>query len=272
MIDLSNNPASYNKSIPIERLFSPEVIDEFQVEHTEWLMTIKPAVRSVTPYIDGRTRMEEIEVLKVRCNTLPDTKGYRYLLKEIHEKISYPCVVFFEYRNKYKISTWKFLDSNRVDHNILKSSYISAWIREPPSSDMTEKCANAVREVLLYGEGNIRDLYNQICQLILNCAPQYIGSRAHIMRILDSLGGSKALEKSIDHTKWYEVKNPYEKYKKKVYGSSYRYAYEYEDVWYVLMQDEKTQTVIKNRRYRDMEDLVYQIDTKYEEYQSGFRW
>lgn len=270
MIDLSNNPASCKKQIPLEKLFSPETIEEFQVEHAEWLMSIKPAVRSVIPYIEGRTRMEEIEVLRVRCNTLPDTKGYRYLLKEIHEKISYPCVVFFEYQNKYKISAWKFLDSNRVNHNILKSSYVSSWIREPPSSDMTEKCANDIRQVLLYGEGNIKELYTKICQLILNCAPRFIGSRAHIMRILYSLGGSNALEKTIDHTKRYEIKNPHERYKEKVYGSSYRYAYEYEDVWFALMQDEKMRTVIKKRRYRDIEDLVYQIDTKYEEYQSEY--
>lgn len=265
MIDLTNNPASIEKPVPVDKLFSLDTINKFQIESAVWLMTIKPGVRLVTPYIDGRTRLEEIEVLRVRCNTLPDTHGYRYLLSEIHKRISYPCVVFFEYQDKYKISAWKFLDSIRADHNILKTSYVSAWIREPPASNKTEICASGVQRLLLHGEGSIKDLYDQVCQLILNCAPQYIGSRVHLMRIITSLAGSESFEKKIDHTKRFALLNPTEKYKKNVYGSAFRYIYEYEDIWYALMNDEKMRTIIEKRRYRDMEDLVFQIDSRYED-------
>lgn len=267
MIDLTGNPASIDKSVPLEKLFSKDDIDDFQIECVMWKMTIKPGVRPVTPYLEGRIRMEEIEVLLVRVNSLPDTPGYRYLLSRIHAKILYPCIVFFEHKSKYKISAWKFIDGVNKNQNILKSSFVSAWIRDLPASDKTAQCAVSVQKILMNGKGNLKDLYEQLCHCISGCSPQYIGSRAHLIRILYALEGSqgKKLADRVDCTKKYEILNPNEKYRRKRYSSAFKYCYEYEDIWYALMIDEKAKKIIENRRYRDIEDLIYQIDSQYEE-------
>ncbi len=267
MLNLAGNPASINKTIPLEKLFSADVISDFEIESASWIMTIKPKIRSVTPYIQGRTRLEEIEAISVRANSLPDTPGYRYLLSQIHAKIRYPCVVFFEYKDKYKISAWKFIDGEKKNENVLKSSFVSAWIRTPPASNKTARCSNSVHEILLNGEGDIKDLYDQICHYILNCTPQYVGSRAHLKRILYALTGSRGetFIHHVDCSKRFVIENLDEKYKKRRYTSQYTYCYEYEDIWYAFMNDEKLKRIIEKRRYRDAEDMIFQIDTQYEE-------
>lgn len=267
MIDLTGNPASISKPVSLGKVFHEDTIRDFQIESITWLMTIKPGIRPVVPYREGKTRLEEIEVLSIRANSLPDTPGYRYLLSQIHSKICYPCVVFFEYKDKYKISAWKFVDGERATQNVLKSSFVSAWIRSSPVSNKTEQCANSVQKLLLNGEGDIKELYDKLCHCILNCSPQYIGSHAHLIKILYALNGSygQALANQVDCTKRYEIINPEEKYRKRKYGSAFRYCYEYEDIWYVLMNDEKARKTIEKRRYRDIEDLIFQIDSQYED-------
>ena len=104
MIDFSNNAASLEKQIPIERLFDSETISAFSISEVKWKMSIKPELRNVTKYLNGRIRLEEIEVFEVKVNKIPEEGAYHILLKQIYSKIMYPCVVFFEFRNKYKIA------------------------------------------------------------------------------------------------------------------------------------------------------------------------
>ena len=273
MLKLTDNPASIKKLIPAERLFDVDTISQYMISNVNWIMTIKPGIRNVSSFVDGRIRAEEIEVISLAVGSIPDKSGYLSLLSQIHGKIMYPCVVLLEYLNKYKIATWKFFDSDRKTSGVaLKSPYVSAWIRDPTTSEKTEQCVKRISDLLLNGEGNIKTLYDQICSAILNCAPQYIGSRAHLSRLLYDLTGKKnhPIQNEIDSRKRYEVKKQYAKYQKKKYGSSYKYGYEYEDIWAAFMEDDQIQAIIKKRRYRDMEELVFQIDTKYEEQDA--RW
>lgn len=268
MIDFSKNAAYYGKSVPLAKVFDSESIEHFGVDRCIWLLSIKPAVRNVESYVKDRVRLEEIEVLSLHINSKPDTEGYYRLLKQIHSQIRYPCVVFLEYKNKYKVVAWSFVDSvSSSDHNILRSKYETSWIYDPPSSEKTQKCVSELSTLLLDGEGCIKELYEQICRTIGNCYPQYIGSRQHLVRIVYDLCGKKnhPVLHGIDCDKRYEVKNSRARFEKKVYGSSYKYVYEHEDVWHALMQDEQLKRIIENRRYRDMEDMVFSIDSKYEE-------
>lgn len=268
MIDYSKNAAYYGKSVPLTKVFDSESIELFDIAELIWLMSIKPAVRNVKSYVKDRVRLEEIEVLSLHINSMPDTEGYYRLLKQIHSQIRYPCVVFLEYKNKYKVVAWSFVDSvSSVDHNILRSKYETSWIYDPPCSERTKKCVTQLAAILLDGEGCIKELYEQVCRIIGNCYPQYIGSRQHLSRLAYDLSGKKnhPVLNSVDCYKKYEVKNPNAKFEKKEYGSSYKYVYEYEDIWYSFLQDEQLKRVIENRRYRDMEDLVFSIDLKYEE-------
>lgn len=266
MIDTSKNPAAVQKTIPKEKVFDSETIEQFQVSDITWLMSIKPGIRNVTPYFKDRTRMEEIEVLSLRINAPPETRGYLSLLSQLHSKIMYPCVVFLQYGEKYKIAAWKAIDSvNFSNREILKSAYVSAWIHDPPSSAKTDSCMKAVERLLLNGEGDIKELYDQVCNVILSCPAQFIGSKKHMLTILYDLCGKKnsSFIEKIGGTRRYSVKNRLDKYKKKEYDSSFVYVYEYEDIWYALMNDDYFRKLIEKRRYSSVEEMVFRIDEKY---------
>ena len=270
MLEFTDNAASIHKVIPLNKLFDDEIIKLYEIEEVVWHMSIKPGIRKVTQYIDENIRYEEIEVLTVKVNSIPDIGGYSALLRQIHKLIRYQCVVFFEYKDKFKISAWNFTDSVSItNHNIMQSPYISSWIRIPQVSQKTQKCYDDVMELLFNGEGCIKDLYQKICIAISYCFPSFIGSRTHLQRIVYDLTGIKndPLIAEVESAKRYEVKNAKAKYQKREYGNSYKYVYEYEDIWAAFMKDERTKKVIEKRRYCNIDDLILTIDLKYEESQ-----
>lgn len=270
MIDLSNSPAYVNIDIACNKMFEENIINSFGIKELKWLMSIKPSTRDVTPYIEDRIRMEEIEVFYIRISEFPDKISLKSMLSEMCSKVSYPCVVFVGYGDKYKILAWKFADSVRlIDKNVLHSFFESAWIHEPSYSEKADKCVETIKNLLLNGESGINVLYDDICKAISNFYPQYIGSFKHLKTIVYDLTGNNSFVNSIPSTKRYEVKNSFEKHRKKEYGTMFKYVYEYEDIWNSFMKDEKIKNIINNRRYRDIEDLVLSIDSKYEEY-SGY--
>lgn len=266
MTELFERSVSTQKALPIERFFDRDTIAQYQIAEVVFLLAVKPVPGKIEQSVFGRIRMEEIIVVSVRMDALPERTSYGKLLAQIHKKIKYPCVVFFRYENKYKISAWKFFEGvYQTECNILKSAYVSSWIREPPSSEETRKCIQEVTRLLLEGEGSIEDIYNRICQAILYCQPKFVTSKKHMESLLYDLSGKKHdpfLEK-IDTTKHHPVFNPQDKHRKKTYSMGYTYYYEYEDVWHALMSDDTFRRIITGRRYENMEQLVYYIDNKY---------
>lgn len=268
MIDLTNNSASINKTVPLDKLFDDETIDLYGISAVSWLMTIKPGIRNVQKHVEGRKRYEEIEVLSIELQELPESGFHLRLLKQVHSKISYPCVLFFQYKDKYKISAWNFEDSvSGASRNILRGGYISSWIKEPIYSKKLNNSIEGIQNLLLQGEGDIEELYNQICQYIVACSPQYVGSRTHLQRIVYAMTGEKndPVIKTIDSTKRYTVKNSPGRYQRREYYDSYKYVYEYEEIWHGLMSDERIKSIIEKRRYSDVEDMIMRIDMQYEE-------
>ena len=268
MVDFSENPAFYNRIIPKEKLLETDSDAFFQVEDVTWIMSIKPGIRNVTSYVNTRQRMrmEEIEVLRI-TGELYASKDFLAVARSISKKILYPCVLIFGEENRYKFVTWSFLDSvKQPDKSIATSFYESTWIREPFCSERTKRCAETVFHILLHGEGSIRDLFQEICSSILACSPKFLGSRAHLQRILYALIGKKSspVMNRIEGTLHHYILNPHQRYQKNVYSDNYRYFYEYEDVWHAFMNDEQLRGIIEKRRFRDMEDLVYCVDAQYE--------
>ena len=273
MIKLPDNPATINKTLLPKTLFDADTISSFGISEVNWIMSIKPDTRNVRSYISGRKRLEEIEVFRLKIERFPDKENCFNLFRQLHGKIMYPCVVFLDYRDKYKISTWNFVDTVSGNNGVvLRSPYVSAWIRDPATSANTKRCVDKVVDILLNGEGSIKKLYEQICNAVLNCEPRYLGSRTHLSKILYDLTGQKnhPIIAEIDSRKRYVVKDKNSRFQKNEYGSQYKYSYDYEDIWCVFMEDDGIRRVIENRRYRDMEDLVMEIDMKYEEHPD--RW
>ena len=266
MIDLSSNSASISKQIPIDKMLDADTAKQYSVSKIVWKMSLKPGIRDVATYNDGHIRVEEIEVFEVEIQALSDEGRYLQLLKNIHSKVMYPCVVLLKYKNKYKIIAWKTIDSvASVNKELLKTPFVSSWIYEPPASEKTAKCSKAVEDILCNGTGDLKNLYDQICSAISFCQPEYIGSRAHLIRLIVDLGGAEddPILSRIDYIKQHDILNPQEKYKKNRYSQSFKYSYEYEDIWYALMNDDRLKQAIINRRYEDMNELVFKIDMKY---------
>ena len=266
MIDLSNNIASIHKTVPMEKLFDPSLIESYQMTDVIWVMSIKPGIRNVTAYVEGQIRMEEIEVFDIQVNALPEAESYIGLLTQLYKKIAYPCVVFFEYKDKYRIACWSFKDSvYSTNNNILLTPYISSWIYDPPSSEKTRVCVEQVAAYLLNGEGSIRDLYQNICLEVSKCAPKHITSKEHLIRLVYDLTGDKKhpIINEIESRKRHGEKYRSSRYQKKQYTKPFTHVYEYEDIWHAFMCDEKIKKTIENRRYSDIEELVMRIDMKY---------
>lgn len=267
MIDFSSNSAFCNKVLSADKLFSDDIIDEFGTDEVNWLMTIKPGIRNVEKYINDRVRMEEIEVFSIKVTYNPSVDSYVRVLKEICSKVVYPCIVFIIYGNKFKIAAWNFVDSVKAANiNIMRSYYCTSWMYEPAASEKTEKCINEVSDILLNGEGSVKKLYDSLCMSIMRCSPQYIGSKAHLERIVYDLTGKKnnPIINGISTSVRHDIKGDRNRYKKREYSSTYKYTYDYEDIWFAFMNDEVIKKTIENRRYRDIEDLVLTIDSKYE--------
>ena len=268
MVDFTKNPAFYNRIIPKEKLVDLGTMAYDQIWDITWIMSIKPGIRNVTSYVNTRQRMrlEEIEVLWI-TGVMYESKDFLAVARSISKKILYPCVLIFGEENRYKFVTWSFLDSvKQPDKTISTSFYESTWIREPFDSDRTKRCAETVFHILLNGEGSIRELFQEICNSILACSPKYLGSRAHLQKIIYALTGKKSIPhlNSIERTLHHYVLNPKARYQKNIYSDNYRLFYEYEDVWHAFMNDEQLKNIIEKRRFRDMEDLVYCVDAQYE--------
>lgn len=268
MVEFTENPAFYNRKIPKEKLVEMGTMAYDQIWDITWIMSIKPGIRNVTSYVSARQRMrmEEIEVLRI-TGEMYASKDFLAVARSISKKILYPCVLIFGEENQYKFVTWSFLDSvKQPDKTISTSFYESTWIREPFYSERTKRCAETVFHTLLHGEGSIRNLFQEICSSILACSPKYLGSRAHLQRILYALIGKKSspVINNIERTLHHYILNPHQRYQKNVYSIDYRYFYEYENVWHAFMSDEQMREIIEKRRFRDMEDLVYCVDAQYE--------
>ena len=267
MIDLSNNKASLDLNIPKYKFFDEETIKKYSISDIKWLMSIKPSIRNVEKHINGKIRMEEIEVFCFSICQMPDFGIELNVLKQIHSKVSYPCVIIIQYKNKYKISAWNFIDGTiAANHNILQSYYITSWIHEPIYSKQILENITAIQDLLRNGEGDIKELYDTICHHILVCCPKYLGSYTHLQRIVYDLTGNSnhPVLNEIDSIKRHSASNPKARYEKKEYSTTmYQYFYEYEEIWHAFMRDEQIKNIIEKRRYSDADEMITKIDLKY---------
>lgn len=268
MIDLSCSPAFVNKKIPINKMFTDEIIERYGVKSITWVMSIKPQILNVTPLLNEKYRIEEIEVFQVSITKLIDEGTYTELYKHIFAKVLYPCVLIIVYKNKYKFVACKFeAGKNDYNKNVLKSFYISSWIYDDLLTEKAAKCKDAISRMLLTREGSLQEIYLEICNTILQFQQRYIGSRNHIQRIVYSLAGNSGIPiiATIPSVKRYEAKAKKNKYQKTEYMSQFKYYYEYEDIWHTFMQDDRLNLIIKKRRYSDIEDLIFSIDSRYDD-------
>lgn len=271
MISLLNvlDKSIRNSSVPLEKLFAkaPEAVGK-SVESVIWYASLKPDVLEADAVKNETIRYEEIQILIVK---LTGTDYMYDIARLVYKSIRYPCLLVFQYQNKFTCSVCQFeagaIDyDNNILHNILFSHWIHPDLLTAKAKLMIDRINSSLSE-----KSNLLSIYTGIAHAIENFRLSGI-SKAHVDRILRDMLG-KTLPKSLDKIMKYCT--PYKiffasehsiaaRYDKSKRRTDSRYSYDYEDIWYCLMQYDKTRNVIVGRRYRDIEELIYKIDSKLE--------
>lgn len=248
-----------NKLIPKEKIYSKEQCDAFGVEEVRLVATIKPEVNNVEKVLDANRRYEEIMVIGI---TISNQEDIYAMLKCIFKKIAYPVVAVLNYHGKYKLCTCRFTPGKKnYNENILSSIVFTSWIYSDLLSDKTQKCIEMVTDA--WKEKNLYDMYAKIRSAV--CFAQAINiSQKHAGLVMAFLGISgydtATILRNCTPYENHTDRNRPNKYESKK-TKSFVWRYDTEDIWYGLQHCEAAKKVLENRRYRTMEELLFNTDT-----------
>ena len=261
-----------NIHIPLEKVF-PESPPK-NVQSILWYASLKPDFIKALAVKNEVNRYEEIQVISV---VLTDMDSIYDITRRICKGIKYPCLLIFNYRDKYMCGVCHF-NAGKISYseNILKNIRLSHWIHPDLLSVGAKKMIDTINRSL-EAKSNLLEIYTDIVHAVENFALSGT-TKAHVDMLLKDMLGNVSAKKRDEIMKYC---TPYQKhfatdisiaakYDKNRRTANYVYSYDYEDIWYCLMQYEPTRKAIVARRYRDIEELVFTIDTKLEEYAN--RW
>lgn len=227
-----------------------------------WLGNLKPAVTLVEPTITPKQRYEELQFFQVKLHSRE--KLYE-VGKCIYSRVKYPCVIEFVINDVVTIGICKF-NAGALDftENVKKRIFFSHFLRKDLLSDKAQKMVDDINNAIST-QKDLGNMYDAICDAISNYRLSGT-TMAHVERLItDMLGKTTATQKQLI----YQYCEPY-KYHAVTSGnrfsgrraSNYMLIHDYEELWYCFMMFPATRKVIENRRYRDIEDLIYSIDSK----------
>ena len=253
------------KPIKPEKLMPDMNGQQMSVASIEWLGKISPLTANVSPYSDERYTFEEIQILHI-CLTEPNDL-YR-VAREIFRSIRYPVLLLMQYEEKCLLSSCIFeVGKRNSDQNILRQPALSHWIHADYMSEEAKIFLSHINQQLNM-DGSLRDMYLNIHHEIQMFPLGGIKSRQYLTNIVKWIVGSCSLEflennfKECTPYKRYVLTSGRvsEKYEKDKSGKNYSYSYDAEDVWYCLMTEETTRNRIINRRYSNLEEIVYRME------------
>lgn len=271
MIELFDIPQNCicNITIPTQKFFGDsELVD--LVEGIQWYASLKPSLINAQPVKNSDIRYEEIQIL---CLKLTDTNNLYEIVRTIFKQVKYPCLLLIEYENKFLCGCCRF-NAGKIDYdnNILKQIVFSHWIHPDFLSANAGKTIENINHAL-NKRTDLYDIYTEITHSIQNFSLNGI-TKAHVERLLKDLLGpcsAKKRDTILAYCTPYKKYAPTDtsksaKYDRNKRTSNYTYRYDIEDIWYCLKQYEPTNAVVVGRRYKDIEDLIYSIDSKLNEY------
>lgn len=268
MIELLNIPEEFylkrkNPQNLIERIFSGDDSDiRPYITRLEWVASIKPGVANIAPARTETTRYDEIEVISLE---ITDTQELYHICVPVCGAIRYPCLLVVQLRDRFLLGVCPF-NAGKLDYdkNILRSMVFSHWIFPDLLSSGAKKLLSDISAQIV-AKGDAESIYIAMKQCIQNFALSGL-TKNHVIALSKDLAGMNC-------EKLFASCIPYKKYSPVAAGargkytarsSQYIYRYDTEDLWHAYMSDERIRTIIEKRRYRDMSDLIYSIDSKYE--------
>ena len=225
-----------------------------------WYASIKPGVSAVKASISENIRYEEIQFLEV---TLTKRECLYDVAKSVFSQIRYPCIIEFYIGDVVCIGCCPFSPGKKdYTENVKKSIIFSHFLHRDLLSPQAKNMIDRINCILKEEGQYIVDMYSGICGALLDYK---LGgtSRAHVDRlIVDMIGKTSSARKA--EIRQYCI--PYEfhqtidgsgKYGNRRTYSNYTLVHDYEEIWYSFMKDPQISSIIKKRRYRDIEDLIF---------------
>ena len=262
LIDIGEK-GKLDKVIPKEKFFEDKNPLSDLIESITWTGIIKPEIMDVVPVVTDAVRYEEIQFFKV---IIHNRESIFDIGRIIYSKIKYPCVIEFQCNDTVIIGCCKFKPGkNDNGKNVALQPFFSHVLRKELLSPLAEKMIYKINEQVSSPRGSIEDIYNAICNSIINYSLSGT-SKSHVVRLIRNMISKAGPAKQRDVMQ-YAV--PYE-YHPLTSGnrfngtrsSNYITIYDYEEIWYCFMMCPDVKSVIEYRRYRDIEDLIYSIDSK----------
>ena len=263
-----------NYSIPVEKIYSEPVWQDGQEPQIRWDYKLSPKTATVKQDQGDKTSFEEIHFFTLRIHDNEDAGDlYRYVLP-MFRAVKYAVVLTLQYRNKQKVVCCTYRQGTRnSDKNILVGLRMTAWIYPTAPSTRSEEFYAKVNG-LLKEDRQISDLYKEICIAVDLFRAEYMNKSRTIRLMKDLIGRNLTVAftgKPTDPFRFCTTFHYYPpisrsgKYVTKR-SSIYHTEFDYEDLWYCFQQDERFREAIEKRRYKDMEDLVYRIESAYEDF------
>lgn len=249
-----------NNSIPLERF---DIKDD-AVNNANVIGIIKPELSKVYYSETDINHIGEIVIIQLDLNGgLIDLYS---ILRGVFKNIKYKCIVILKFQDKFKISTCRF-NPGKIDPsaNILKNIIISCWIHPELMSQVTQNSVNSIREAL-NSNLDLDSIYANIHAAVVNIN-QRGTSEAHAKRIVQGVTGNKY---NHEYKKIFKYCTPIRYHKPK--SSRLRYSseretnyillHDYEEIWYCLNKYEKTRQIIEARGFKNMDELLYYIESE----------
>ena len=250
-----------------ERFYSKDdVALSCVVSEIRWIASIKPQLIDVQSVTSDSERFEEIQILTLKIESADRLYD---ICRPILKAVKYPCLLLVQYRTKFTACVSTFAaGKGDFSSNIINAILFTHWIYPDALSTGAERFLGALNEALKM-RTDLKSIHEAIRDAVQSFA-LHGTSRAHVQRLIKDLSGSKKIDSydsimqyctpyKYHHPKTNSVKSRYDRDDR---YSNYTLVHDYEDVWYCFMRNDYLRSVIEHRRYRDIEDLIYSIDSK----------
>ena len=254
------------KHINPAQIFRNQEESSFAINDIEWIGTISPVSAHVSVYKDERSTYEEIQIF---CINLVETDDLYHTASIFFRTIRYPCLLIMKYNDKFLLSACAFEIGKRdTEQNILRRPSLSHWIHKDYCSVEANKFMSKIN-LHLNAEGSLKEVYLNILHEIQMFHLGGIYSKQYLISIVKRLRGScssnffdRVFRPCTPYKKYAPMSNSIKaKYEEKRQRQSYTYIYDSEDIWYSLVMEPSTEKIILARKYRNLEELVYRMDS-----------
>lgn len=269
MIELLNIPEEFqirhkNPQNLIEHIFSDTDSEMHSfVSKVEWVASIKPGIADTTPVRTKTIRYDEIEVIFLE---IEDTQELYNVCVPICKSIVYPCLLVIQFQDRFLLGVCPFTAGKLdYDKNVLSSMIFSHWIFPDLLSRGAQKLISAISAQIV-AKGDVKSIYVAMKYCIQDFQLRGI-SKPHVIALTKDLVGrncERAYRSCVPY-KMYLPVGPGIRAKYSARSDRFNYRYDTEDLWHAYMTDEMIRGIIEKRGYRDIEDLIWSIDSKYED-------